>query len=180
MTEAYSIPQRRALPNWLAAALILAALADAIWFGWTNLLRSDDGRVVALRDGPPRNAVPQRTPRPQFAPTVPEGVNRSAFGRSIYARVGNAALRGIADNDGKAWDVMVEYFDERTWVTPDVWRLVEQTRVAMSLPHRTKEIGLTPEQKARLAAANKGSDLSEAERARVIPLYAAWHAKKDQ
>lgn len=179
MTEAYSIPERRGLPNWVAAMVIMAALAGAVWFAWTNLISSEDGRVVAIREGPNRNATaPRRAARPRFAPTVPEGVARSAFGRSIYARVGNAALRGIADNDGKAWEVVLEHFDERTWVTPDVWRLVEQTRVAMSLPHRGKEIGLTTEQQAKLNGANKEPQLTQAEQAKVIPLFAAWHARK--
>ena len=183
MSEEYSLPQREGLPNWLAGLVIALALAGAGWFAWTNLIKSDDGRVVAIREGPARGGRPQRASapqRPRFSPTIVEGVARSPFGRSIYARVGDAAVRGIPDNDGKAWDVMLEYFDERTWVAPDQWRLVEQARIAMSLPHRGKEVGLTAQQKAKLDELNKGPQLSEAEKGKLIPLFAEWHGKKEQ
>jgi hypothetical protein len=206
MAQTYSIPERRGMPNWLAAVLIVLFLGVAGYFAYEYGYKGGRGpgvETVALEGpaarpreggwlrslfgGNSRNNRPVtdragRSRQPRFRSDIPEGVSRSNMSRAIYARKGNIAVRGLADDKpSEPWVITIEFLDAQSWVPREQVNLARTARALTASTRLAEYVQLTAEQKEQLAALQHDAELSAAEKAQFESMMRSWEqSRKDE
>jgi hypothetical protein len=199
MAQTYSMPERRGIPNWLAAALILLCIGVGGYFAYEYGYKGrGSGRVETVAiEAPARpqqnggwlgrvfggnngrnnrsNAErPARVRQAEYRPDIPEGVSRSNMSRAIYARKGNVAVRGLADDRAAdPWSITIEFLDAQAWVPKDQVSLGRMARALMA-PRLAEHVQLTEEQKKKLIEVQRDAELGAEEKAQFESMFRAW------
>ena len=203
MAETYSMPERRGMPNWVAAVLILLCLGGAAyvayeygykgtWQGGVKTVAVEAPSKPQQQDGGWLRSVlggnnsgrnnraaerPQRAKMAEYRADIAEGVSRSNMSRAVYARKGNVAVRGLADDKAAdPWTITIEFLDSQSWVPREQVNLARVARALTASPRLAEHAQLTTEQKAKLLELQRDAELTAGEKAEFESMFRAWDA----